>query len=441
MKTKTSCIAAVIACMAFSTLHAQQNKVVSAKMHLDEYNQDPTDTSDLNKAKADIDLAVVNPKTSNEAKMWLYRGNVYRAVFEKDLALEVKKQTGGKGATANKNALMAAYVAIDTTPISIAAYSYMQVIKLEPGKAYAEEALAELPVCAAHIENKATSDFNSRKYASALAMFEKAILLGYAEGEKDKSAFIVQNNQNCAITADNMHDNKTALYYYQKLVNMKAGGAHPYSAMISIYSQMNDTTHEMEIIKKGLAAFPSDVNLLISQTNYYLQTGNTNKAIDNLQTTITKVSQQNKKSNDTLLSRLYFVLGNAYDRMANPKNDSGIMLPKPANYTNLFTNAQTNYQSALAITPGNFDENYDLGALYNNRATEINKQANDLPLNETDKFNKLQAEANVYLKDAQPWLEKAHSINPQDQPTINALKQIYASTNQTDKIKGLMPGK
>lgn len=460
MKKKASLLICCFACLAFYSVHAQNNKVVSAKMHFDEYTQDPSDTGALSDAKAAIDMAATNDKTKDEPKMWLYRGDIYRSLFEKNLATEVKKHIAAEGSNKGDATKYTAeaYASVDTAALSTAIYSYLQVIKIEPDKAYADDARRMLPLCSQHAENKATSDFSAQKYAMALSMFEKALMLGRAQGLKDTSAFIIQNIQNCAITADRMHDNAKALMYYQKLIDMKIGKAEPYSSMVNIYAAMNDTTHEMDILRKGRAAYPDDVNLLISETNYYLQSGKTNQAIDNLQKTIDKITALNKPENNGLLSNLYFVLGNTYDRMANPKDDKGNPLAKPANYDDLFPKAETNYKKALALTPDSFDQNYDLGALYNNRATAINKEANDLPLDQTDKFNKLQAEANVYLKDAQPWLEKALALartelskaqdaqsqkewNDNVQATIIALKQIYASTNQTDKIKGLTQGK
>jgi tetratricopeptide (TPR) repeat protein len=272
-------------------------------------------------------------------------------------------------------------------------------------------------------------------------MFEKAIWLGHVEGAKDTSDFVSQNIQNAAITADKLQNYPKALKYYQQMIDLKIGGSQPYLAVITIYNNNKDTAKSFDMLKKARAAFPGDVTLLISETNYYLQSHNTDKAIDNLQKAINKLEGDNKPENKSLLSNLYFVLGNTYDRLANPKNDSGRALPSPANFDDLYAKAELNYNKAVNLTPDNFDEVFDLGALYNNRASNINHAANELPVEQTDKFNKLQAQALDYFKKAQPWLEKAHGINKADQGCINALLQIYASTGQTDKIKDLKSGK
>jgi tetratricopeptide (TPR) repeat protein len=444
MKKKAVFIMTVLAVGFISTAYAQENKVVSAKMHLDEYTKD-NDTSALSDAKDAIDLAVANEKTKDEPKMWLYRGMVYRAVFEHTLNNCVSKLMIKEGKPTTREGLLKltgeAYASLDTTALSIAAFSFARVIALVPKDYYADEARGMLPVCSAHIENKATSDYSRQQYPTALAMFEKAIWLGHVEGAKDTSDFISQNIQNASITADKLKNYPKALMYYQEMIDLKIGGSQPYLAAIAIYNNNKDSAKSLDLLKKARAAFPGDVNLLISETNYYLQSHNNDKAIDNLQKAISKLEGDNKPDNKSLLSNLYFVLGNTYDRLANPKNDSGRSLPKPANYEDLFTKAETNYTKAINLTPENFDEIFDLGALYNNRATAINRQANELPVEQTDKFNKLQAEAADYFKKSQPWLEKAHGINKTDQGCINALLQIYASTGQTDKIKDLKSGK
>lgn len=433
------------------TANAQENKVVSAKMHLDEYMQDPNDSSALRDAKDAIDLAAANDKTKDEPKMWLYRGNVYRVMFDRSFSMVKNKllaKLGGKPTPQDiSKANGQAYTSIDTTAICVATNSYLRVIQLEPTKAYADEARQWIPECQAHIENQAQSYYYVPNYPVALGLYKKALAMGVTLGIKDTADYMVRNVQNCAVTADKVHDNATAIYYYQKLIDLQKMGAkntgksQPYTAMLAIYNNMKDTAKAMDMLKKGRAAYPDDVNLLIAETNYYLTSGQTDKAVSNLQEAINKLVMINDPKNSGLLANLYFVLGNAYDRMANPKDANDKPLPKPANFDDLFNKAEDNYKKAVALTPDNFDQEYDLGALYNNRASALNKEANDVPPEKTDLYNKLLAQANSYLKLAQPPLEKAHTINPTDQATVHALLQIYASTGQTDKIQALKAGK
>jgi tetratricopeptide (TPR) repeat protein len=229
-----------------------------------------------------------------------------------------------------------------------------------------------------------------------------------------------------------------ALMYYQKMIDLKYGGAAPYRSLASMYLKQNDSTKAWDYIEKGRTQYPDDLPLIITETNFYIVKHDYVKAESNLTLTINKVQQRaDKDKNKALLTSLYTNLGGIYDRKANPKDIQGNDLPKPADYDSLFAKADSNYSRALGITPQSFDVLFAMGALYFNRAIPITKQANDLPLNATEKYNKLMAQAKVYFTQAQPYFEKAYAINPNDVSNANALREVYSSTGQDDKAAAI----
>jgi len=144
------------------------------------------------------------------------------------------------------------------------------------------------------------------------------------------------------------------------------------------------------------------------------------KALNNLLTYITT---------DTLNFSVYFALGTIYDRMANDSTLSD------TNKLQAFNDAITAYTKTLSLNPDHFDAYYNLGALYVNKAAIIDLEANKLPLEETTLFDKLKMEANSYLIQAAPYLEKAIQMQPNDLNTLQTLRQIYSRTKQTEKLK------
>jgi hypothetical protein len=160
---------------------AQNNKVTSAKMHLTDY-MEHRDSNELNAAKESIDEAAVNDKTKDEPKMYLYRGEVYLMYFNIKLGILATKLIPAGSANDVKavaKATAQAYSKIDTNAICIAANSFIKVLQLAPKDYYSEEAKQQqnLPVCLIHVGNKALQEFNEQRYASSLAMYQKAILL------------------------------------------------------------------------------------------------------------------------------------------------------------------------------------------------------------------------------------------------------------------------
>jgi tetratricopeptide (TPR) repeat protein len=102
-----------------------------------------------------------------------------------------------------------------------------------------------------------------------------------------------------------------------------------------------------------------------------------------------------------------------------------------------FNSAIDAYKRAIKLSPGYFEPNYNIGALYVNKAATINDQANKLPLDADAEYKKLKAEADGYLEKATPYLETAAELMPDDINTLYSLKQIYSRLNKTEKLKAI----
>ncbi|HQU40485.1 MAG TPA: tetratricopeptide repeat protein, partial [Chitinophagales bacterium] len=104
-------------------------------------------------------------------------------------------------------------------------------------------------------------------------------------------------------------------------------------------------------------------------------------------------------------------------------------------YNAYFSEAVGAYRKAIDINPGNFDNYLNLGALYYNTAIEINKKMINLPLDADKEYAELESRRNELYKEALPYFEKALEIDPENIPTMQALKEIYAKTNNFEKMK------
>lgn len=394
---------------------AQQNKVVSAWKYLNDFYS-YKEVSSLAKAKEAIDLASEHADTRDGAKTWLYRGKVYQAVYEQNFKVELEKLTD---ITDNNKKTLTAYQNTPTNELDQAQQAYAKTRQLDEKKIYFQESTQKLNECSRHFENRGIALYNAKLYADALPAFESAIAVNTLLGQVDTT-----NTNNAALVAERSKNYDKAKVYYQKLADLKYGNANTYAALSSVYQNMGDTLGAFEVVKKGRVAYPDDVNLLIAETNSYLKQNKTDEAINNLKLTI------QKRPGD---ANLYLVLGNLYDNLANPQDAKGKDTEKPKNYEELFKLAEENYKKAIEFQPDYFDGLYNIGVLYNNHGVTITKQADSIKDNA--KYAAENAKANEEFKKALPYLEKARTLNGSDRNLLIALKQLYARTNQPEKVK------
>ena len=100
-----------------------------------------------------------------------------------------------------------------------------------------------------------------------------------------------------------------------------------------------------------------------------------------------------------------------------------------------FEKAVKAYDKAIDLRPDYFDPNYNMGALYVNKASTLIAKANELPLDQQKEYDALITEANDYLTRSIPYLEKALELQPDDRSTMVSLKEIYTRLKMMDKLK------
>jgi len=394
---------------------AQNVKIVNAKNYLRDFSESK-DIESLNKAKENIDMAATNPDTKDQAKTQTLKAQVYITIFDNNRRLETEKLMSTITDPSKRD--LVAYQNTSTAPLEEAYAACLASKTLDTKGNYTSEVATYITNIASHYENKAISDYNGKKYAEALPSFEKAYEI---KGSKDTLTL-----GNCALVADRAANYEKAKLYYQKMIDNKQGYGNTYSSLVNVYLMMKDSVGAMEVLKKGRTAYPNDINLVITETNYFLKTNNSKEALNNLNIAITA------KPKD---ANLYLVRGNIYDNLANPKDAANKDMEKPKNYDDLMKSAEADYKKAIELKPDYFDALYNLGVLYNNHGVMYNKMADEIIDNAKNKAaNDL---ATAEFTKALPILEKALEMNPKDRNTMYALKMIYARTQQPDKVKAM----
>ena len=381
----------------------QKAKVVSAYNYL-KYGE-------LNKAKEDIDVAVTDEKAAEMAKSWYYKARIYHAIHEsKDPAV----------------------IALDPKSLTIAYESYIKAKELDAKGQYTDEIHNGLEVCALQFVNDGVKYFNAANYKDALSDFENAIKINKLPEFGKIDTLSIYNS---AITSEKLGQKDNAARYYNELIGMGYGGSKIFSFLVTLYKADKNNEKRMETIMRGRELFPNDNNLIIEELNFYIETGEKDKAIINLNTAI---------QNDPENYNLYFALGSMYDQIDDfNKSEAAyakaLELAKPAyeeklnTYkTSMGTDTEPEIKTTLEkVLDTYFSILYNFGALYFNAVVKDLQSINSIADNVKYAGEKKKAE--TLMVKALPYLEKALELKPTDKNTITSLRDLYARTG--DNVK------
>ncbi len=360
-----------------TSMFAQSNKRTSAYMYLQ--------NGQLEKAKTAIDEAITHPKTENDAKTWLYRGMIYYNIA-RDTMPEV--------------------IALSDNAAEISFEAFEKCVNLDVKKKYKNEIANHLMFLTNIFYQKGANGFSSQNYDIAIVNFKKAFQIADLDGRFDTVAAY-----NVGMSAVYSEQSELAAEYLSKCVEAgyKDPGLYIYYAKAE--KQLGDTTKAFEVLAQGRQVFPNESRLQLEEAQLYLETGENDKLIASLKESIDA---------DPSNPNLYRVLGQTYENNDDTEN------------------AIVYYKKAIEINPDFRDVIFNIGAIYVNRAAVLFNEANNLPYEETEKYNKLKEEGDAQLKEALPYLEKSLALDPNDQIVIQALKEAYANLKMNDKIKELM---
>jgi len=344
------------------------------------YNKD----GKLDKAKIAIDKACVHEKTMANAKTWLYKGMIYYNIAASPLP---------------------AYNALDTNAAVVAYEALIKAKDLDEKGKLTDDINGQLQNLINIFYSKGGEKFQDNNYAGAISDFVNAFSISEQAGIFDTIAAF--NIGMAGVMSDNP---EIASEYLQKCVEVNFDDPRVYMFYNRSVKQLGDTVRALEILKIGREKFPNELSLLLETAQIFLEKGETDKLQSILHTAIEK---------DSTNANLFFLLGKTYD----DKGD--------------FANAEKYYKEAAVVNPSFFEAYYNIGAIYVNKAAELQIEANDLPLDKMKEYDILIAEADENLKLALPWLEKSMELNPHDTFTKTALKEAYARLKMNDKLEEL----
>lgn len=339
---------------------------------------------DYPKAKAAADAAAVHEQTAKSPKMWMYRGNVYKAIADTSAGDQIDPEAAEKALEA-----------------------YVNCWKYDPDSIYKTDMKGGLVLSAAATSNKANYYMSTKQYDKALRCYD---LLESAV------PFDAPSLKRRNITREKLVYDKFEVYkasgnkakmteYVDRLIEMRYRDPKVYTDMMDISLKEKDTAAALGYIEKGKVLFEDNMALIGTEIDIYLARKKSDELKDKLRSAI-EVAPDNEV--------LYVVLGQIYER------------------TNELDSAEKKYLKAVELKPEYEAANYKLGALYFNKAADYNKKLNDLPPKETAKAKEYEAKVVDNFKKAIPYLEKSYEIKP-DAAYKQRLFKAYARLGDTEK--------
>ena len=370
-------ILTVTALLVVTVIFGQTNKRTSA------FNYNNYGKLDL--AKQAIDEAAQNEKTIMDAKTWFYRGNIYY-----NIAVSLDSN----------------YRKLDPDPFGVALASYQKAKELDTKGEFKETIDQNIIAISQGLFNMGVFYYNEQNYKDAAGNFEKAYEVSKIANQMDTTALF-----NAAIAARDGHDRAAAKKYYLEIIKVNASNPVVYDSLANIYKAEGDTALALKTVQDGRKIFTDDLNLVIAETNIYLQTNQQDQALENLET-----AAKMDPTNPTV----FWASGTIYDQLGNSEK------------------AVQAYETAIKLKPDYFVAYFNLGILYFNKATDVMAKANDLPYDTPESvYNAEKEKAHEIYRNAMPYLEKAHELDPKDMDAVNSLKAVYGVLGLNDKLEAL----
>ena len=347
-------------------------------------SQNLKDTGKLEEALQNINQAV-DPthekadNTINWPRTWEVRGEVYQAVYQSD-SEEVKN--------------------LVEDPLTEALKSYKKALELDDKGRFENSVKVKLTLLTNDLTNQAVEAFENENYPQALQSFEQILDVQEIDIIKQDNPDVVDTVIifNAGLAAYNAENYDKAIEYYKEAAKYGYNEARTYSLIANAYQLQKDTLGALSALQDGFEKYPEDNTVLTSMIQIYLDLDRTEDAMKYLDVAIEK---------DPDNSTFYFAQGTLYEKVENEEK------------------AIEAYENAIENEPDFFNAHYNLGALYYNKGVQQIEVANSIPTSNNEEYEVELKKADKWFKDALPYMEKCHELKPDDNMSMESLKNLY----------------
>ena len=337
-----------------------------------------TRNKDYVKAKESADAAAQHESTKTSSKMWMNRGNVFKAIYS-----DTSKKVNDIDSEAQEKALEA----------------YINCLKYDKDNIYKDDVKGSIVITGSAVNKKANyykynKQFDKAQYCYEL--LEQALPYDFDQGLKRQNVtkeYVMFGKYDLYQKAGNAQKAKE---FADKLIEIKYKDPKIYTDMVNLSLTQKDTAAALAYIEKGKLLFEDNMDLITSELNIYLVRKKTDELKQKLVTAI-ELTPDNEI--------LHFVLANLYK--GTKQNED----------------AEKEYLKALEINPNYEPANYNLAVLYYSAGKEWNDKLNALGYKDP-KTKEYETKSNDNFKKAVTYFETSYDLTKDEASKANTKKVL-----------------
>ncbi len=358
--------------------YVPKGKVSKAQISLDQ--------GKLDIAKAEIDKAFeldLKGKVTKAAKNWFLKGKIYKAILL------------DSGEFHN----------LDDKALDVAVESFNKVLEMEKeNSSYYIFSNQEIDQIYAIVLNGGAAKYGENDFKGAYEEFMRALKIH----PNDTIALLYGG-----VAAQQAEMIDEALVCYCSLAELGNADVDTYKTMLYLaHNVKNDYEQVLKIARDAQKQYPENEIFRQEELNALILLERDDEAEAELKKTI---------ENNPGSATAYFQLGFLYDKQEK------IEL------------ATEYYTKSVEKDPNNYEANFNAGVVFYNQGGAILKKLNNMSLkdfNENEK--KYVKDANVFFKQAVPYLEKAEELKPDEDITLlETLQGVYIRLKMDDKAEAI----
>ncbi|MDR4987377.1 MAG: tetratricopeptide repeat protein [Bacteroidales bacterium] len=358
----------------------------------------------LDEAKEHLEAAKEHESVFSDPEFWMLKAQLHLAI-----AVSEKPE----------------YRKLSDNPIGVADEALQKVQEFDENNVFYLEIQQAMLLLSELVFNEGVDYYNQEQWIKAADNFFRAYEINLFFDAVDTTTLY-----NAALSAELGRDLERAKGWYLDLKELRYDQPFIYSSLANISMTLGDTLQATEYIQFGREVYPEDLDLIFTEANIHIFTGDIEQA-----EAILNIAIERDPDNPSL----YFAFGANYDKMA-----------QDTTYTDeerlfAFNEAVKAYEKAIELNPDYFDAVYNLGVLYFNRGIRIFEEAEER-LRETHDFRQYEEDEKMFRDawlEAQPYLEQSMEMIDDDDPNLRivviSLVELYARTNQPDKLEEIRP--